>query len=221
MALRRPRGTKRPVTTSPDPLIHGVLPVDKPAGPTSHDVVALARRALRTRRIGHTGTLDPFATGLLLLCVGHATRIAEYLSGHGQAIQCHGAAGCRDGHGRQYRNDHGPSGQSAITYGARGTALAPLRGAVLQTPPQYSAKKRDGERAYTAARQGREVSLRTSARSHSRTQPRITRAARRRARGAVFERYLHPLDRARSRCGPRCRRSPDQRCAGLRSARIR
>src|SRR5690606_28382923 len=58
----------------------GVLSVDKPAGPTSHDMVARARRALGTRRVGHTGTLDPFASGLLLLCVGRATRIAEYLS---------------------------------------------------------------------------------------------------------------------------------------------
>ncbi len=58
-----------------------VIPVDKPAGPTSHDVVARARRSLGTRRIGHTGTLDPFASGLLLLCVGKATRLAEYLSG--------------------------------------------------------------------------------------------------------------------------------------------
>jgi tRNA pseudouridine55 synthase len=57
----------------------GILPVDKPEGPTSHDIVALARRALQVRRIGHTGTLDPFATGLLLLCVGPATRLAEYL----------------------------------------------------------------------------------------------------------------------------------------------
>ena len=58
-----------------------VLPVDKPIGPTSHDIVATARRALQVRRIGHTGTLDPFASGLLLLCVGRATRLAEYLTG--------------------------------------------------------------------------------------------------------------------------------------------
>ena len=57
----------------------GLLLVDKPAGPTSHDVVQAARRALRERRIGHTGTLDPAATGLLLLCVGKATRLQQYL----------------------------------------------------------------------------------------------------------------------------------------------
>ena len=59
----------------------GVIPVDKPEGPTSHDMVALARRALGERRIGHTGTLDPFASGLLLLCVGRATRLSEFLTG--------------------------------------------------------------------------------------------------------------------------------------------
>ena len=60
--------------------LNGVLPVDKPEGPTSHDVVAIARRAIGLRRIGHTGTLDPFASGLLLLCLGPATRLSEYLT---------------------------------------------------------------------------------------------------------------------------------------------
>ncbi|MBT8404380.1 MAG: tRNA pseudouridine(55) synthase TruB, partial [Gemmatimonadetes bacterium] len=58
-----------------------MLPIDKPEGPTSHDVVAHARRALKTRKIGHTGTLDPFATGLLLVCVGPATRLSPFLTG--------------------------------------------------------------------------------------------------------------------------------------------
>ncbi|MBD0321736.1 MAG: hypothetical protein ICV87_15475, partial [Gemmatimonadetes bacterium] len=62
-------------------LFNGVLPVDKPVGPTSHDAVAAVRRALRTRQVGHTGTLDPFASGLLLVCVGQATRLSEYLTG--------------------------------------------------------------------------------------------------------------------------------------------
>jgi tRNA pseudouridine55 synthase len=66
------------VTELPSDL---VLPVDKPEGPTSHDVVGRARKALGVRRIGHTGTLDPFASGLLLLCGGKATRLAEYWSG--------------------------------------------------------------------------------------------------------------------------------------------
>ena len=57
-----------------------VLPLDKPEGPTSHDVVAMARKALGIRKVGHTGTLDPFASGLLLLCIGKATRLAEYFT---------------------------------------------------------------------------------------------------------------------------------------------
>src|SRR3982751_1735773 len=86
-ALRAPRGSRRcsrnsrmrrspPVRTS---AIDGVLLVDKPRGVTSHDVVAVARRALGTKRVGHTGTLDPFATGLLVLLVGRATRLATYV----------------------------------------------------------------------------------------------------------------------------------------------
>ena len=70
-----------------------LLPVDKPAGPTSHGVVSKARRALGTRRIGHTGTLDPFASGLLVLCAGQATRLAEYITGMDkgyQAVACLG-----------------------------------------------------------------------------------------------------------------------------------
>src|SRR5690606_22554322 len=66
---------------------NGVLPVDKPEGPTSHDVVAAARRGLRLRRVGHTGTLDPFASGLLLLCLGPATRLSEYLTGLSKEYQ--------------------------------------------------------------------------------------------------------------------------------------
>ena len=58
-----------------------VLPVDKPPGPTSHDVVIMLRRALGTSKVGHTGTLDPFASGLLLMCVGYSTRLSEYLVG--------------------------------------------------------------------------------------------------------------------------------------------
>src|SRR2546423_10599383 len=74
--MLRPTPTALPVRTT---ATDGVLLVDKPAGMTSHDVVAVARRALGTRRIGHTGTLDPFATGLLVLLVGRGTRLAPYV----------------------------------------------------------------------------------------------------------------------------------------------
>src|SRR5205809_2335521 len=74
--MLRPTPTALPVRTT---ATDGVLLVDKPAGMTSHDVVAVARRALGTRRIGHLGTLDPFATGLLILLVGKATRLAQFV----------------------------------------------------------------------------------------------------------------------------------------------
>src|SRR4051795_12219800 len=93
---------------------NGVLPVDKPVGPTSHDAVAAVRRALGTRQVGHTGTLDPFASGLLLVCLGPATRLAEYLTGlpkHYAATLRLGQATDTDDHTGQaiFRSDDWPS----------------------------------------------------------------------------------------------------------------
>src|SRR4030095_12940126 len=62
-------------------VVEGIIIVDKPAGPTSHDVVARVRRILQVRRVGHTGTLDPFATGVLVICIGRATRLVQFLAG--------------------------------------------------------------------------------------------------------------------------------------------
>jgi tRNA pseudouridine55 synthase len=132
-----------------------VLPVDKPAGPTSHDVVASARRALGTRRIGHTGTLDPFASGLLLLCVGQATRIAEYLTGLPKTYR---ASARLDG--RTLTDDHTsellePSEHwRTLSADQVDAALQQQVGALVQLPPQYSAKKIGGQRAYEIARRG-------------------------------------------------------------------
>lgn len=137
----------------------GVLRVDKAPGPTSHDVVARARRALGTRRIGHTGTLDPFASGLLILCIGRATRFAEYLSGLDKRYE----ATVRLGVATDTDDDTGTplatTDVTGITRDEIEAALQPMRGESLQTPPQYSAKKLGGERAYAAARQGRVVEL--------------------------------------------------------------
>lgn len=141
--------------TSPD----GVLPVDKPVGPTSHDVVDLARRALRLRRIGHTGTLDPFASGLLLLCTGRATRIAEYLTGMDKRYLATVRLGAVTDTDDLTGIVTAEADASRMTRDAVERALTRLRGEVLQTPPQYSAKKLGGERAYTAARQGRALEL--------------------------------------------------------------
>jgi tRNA pseudouridine55 synthase len=137
-----------------------VLPVDKPVGPTSHDIVARARRALKNRRVGHTGTLDPFASGLLLLCVGSATRVAEYLTMLPKTYEAElllGAATDTDDHtGTVVTASDGWRTLDAATVRA---AFERWRGTHEQTPSQYSAKKVDGERAYDAARRGETVAI--------------------------------------------------------------
>jgi tRNA pseudouridine55 synthase len=139
--------------------IEGVLPIDKPVGPTSHDIVGIARRSLHTRRIGHTGTLDPFASGLLLLCVGRATRIAEYLTGmpkrYRAVMRLGTVTDTDDGTGAILATQD----PASITTAQVEDALAAQRGDILQTPPPYSAKKRDGVRAYELARAGNAVHL--------------------------------------------------------------
>lgn len=146
-----------------DAPLDGVLPVDKPAGPSSHDMVSAVRRALRTRRVGHTGTLDPFASGLLLICVGAATRLAEYLSGldkqyHATVVL--GFATDTDDHtGVPLTTEETLPDASRVLRTDVERVLAGMTGDVLQRPPAYSAKKRDGERAYAAARAGRPLAL--------------------------------------------------------------
>lgn len=139
----------------------GVLLVDKPEGPTSHDVVRMARRALATRRIGHTGTLDPFASGLLLLCVGRATRLAEYLSGLNKCYR--GVA--RLGVSTTTADLTGEELQRSERWRTLReeeimAAFQAQVGEIDQLPPVFSAKKVGGVRAYDLARRGEEVELR-------------------------------------------------------------
>jgi tRNA pseudouridine55 synthase len=145
--------------------MNGALIVDKPSGPTSHDIVALARRALGESRIGHTGTLDPLATGVLILLVGRATRLSQFLVTDE----------------KEYIADI-RLGASTPTYDAQSLetvtvtvlpenetncecpsflerALGRFRGTFLQTPPPYSAKKIAGRRAYQHARKQQSVEL--------------------------------------------------------------
>jgi len=137
-----------------------VLPVDKPEGPTSHDVVGAVRRALGRRRVGHTGTLDPFASGLLLVCVGRATRLAEYLSGLDKVYEAVVRLGeatdtlDRDGQVIEVRD-----GWKDMDPGRIETALGRLRGRQEQVPPVYSAKKVAGEPAHRRVRRGENVEL--------------------------------------------------------------
>ncbi|MEX2583074.1 MAG: tRNA pseudouridine(55) synthase TruB [Gemmatimonadota bacterium] len=138
--------------------INGVLLVDKPIGPTSHDIVAVARRALGERRIGHTGTLDPFASGLLVLCLGPSTRLAEYLTGlpksYSATLTLGRATDTDDLEGETVSTSEE---WRAVTLDRLEAAFAPRRGEIQQVPPRYSAKKVDGRRMYEVARAGGET----------------------------------------------------------------
>ncbi len=146
------RGPKRPIVND----LGGVLCVDKPPRITSHDVVNRIRRTANLRRVGHAGTLDPLATGVLLLCLGRCTRLIEYLVGHDKIYETTVRLG-----------------QTTTTYDAEGEivaerpfdhltlnqiedALQPFRGDIQQQPPLYSAIKQGGQPLYKLARQGKE-----------------------------------------------------------------
>lgn len=137
----------------------GILLVDKPAGWTSHDVVAKARRLCRQRRIGHTGTLDPMATGLLVLCLGRATRLVEYITAHDKryegVIVLGTATDTDDAEGAVIGERPVPPVDN-VTLRALETRFT---GQQLQQPPAYSAVKVAGKRAYSVARAGGEVTL--------------------------------------------------------------
>ncbi|MFI5142877.1 MAG: tRNA pseudouridine(55) synthase TruB [Thermoanaerobaculales bacterium] len=137
---------------------HGFLLVDKPSGPTSHDVVQAARRALKVRRIGHTGTLDPAATGLLLLCIGKATRLQQYLLAWEKTycgeIRLGWATTTYDTEGQA---SGPPQAVPELTESLMRDLLARFSGEVEQLPPPYSAKKSGGRKFYELARAGLEV----------------------------------------------------------------
>jgi tRNA pseudouridine55 synthase len=146
----------------------GLLIIDKPAGWTSHDVVARVRRLLREKRVGHTGTLDPFATGVLVMLVGRATRLAQFLSGaekeYEATIRLGYATDTGDLTGERRVNDAAGAEVdeeradcAALKLEQFEAALAPLRGEIEQVPPMYSAKKVAGQKLYELARRGKEV----------------------------------------------------------------
>ncbi len=135
----------------------GVLVVDKPAGPTSHDVVDRVRRALGTRRVGHAGTLDPFATGVLVVCVGRATRLARFL-GEGEkeyvaTVRLGFATTTDDATGEPL----GEPGAVDVAPDALAAALRGLVGTFDQVPPAFSARHVGGRRLYELARRGEAV----------------------------------------------------------------
>lgn len=136
----------------------GILVIDKPHGPTSHDVVAMVRRLLGISKVGHTGTLDPAATGVLPIVLGRATKLARYLSGGIKAYAAVFELGITtrtlDAEGevverRPVPNDLDEARVRAI--------LETLTGDLMQVPPMYSAKKVEGQRLYALARKGVEI----------------------------------------------------------------
>lgn len=146
--------------------MNGVLVVDKPAGPTSHDVVARVRRVLGVSRVGHTGTLDPLASGVLPLVIGRATRLASLLSATAKqyeaAVRFGATTDTYDAEGRLPSGDPAtglsvPSPPVGLTATAIEAMLDEFRGTYLQTPPPFSAKKIGGVPAYRLARQNRPV----------------------------------------------------------------
>ncbi len=140
----------------------GVLLVDKPGGVTSHDVVARARRALGTRKIGHAGTLDPMATGLLILGVGPATRLLTFIVGLDKTYLATvrlGAATTTDDAEGEVTATADPASLAAVTDAAIAAGIERLTGTIDQVPSTVSAIKVDGRRAYDLARAGEEVEL--------------------------------------------------------------
>ncbi|MBY5162833.1 tRNA pseudouridine(55) synthase TruB [Salsipaludibacter albus] len=140
-----------------DPDIAGVLVVDKPAGMTSHDVVAVVRRALGMRRVGHTGTLDPAATGVLVCAVGRATRLVELLQGGAKTYAATAVLGVvtdsQDADGEVLST----TDASHLTEHQVCEAMMQFMGTIEQVPPMVSALKVDGTRLHELARRGEEV----------------------------------------------------------------
>ena len=134
----------------------GILIIDKPSGLTSHDVVNRVRRATKIRQVGHAGTLDPMATGVLVVCVGQATRVSEYLLGHDKAYRATIRLGIET-------NTYDADGEIVATHDVNvdraevERALAQFVGEIQQVPPMYSAIKREGQKLYELARQGIEI----------------------------------------------------------------
>ncbi len=155
------QGSERnPRTPNPEPrTLSGILVIDKPAGWTAHDVVARVRRLTGERRVGHAGTLDPAATGVLPVCVGEATKVVEYLSAHGKVYLAAVLLGTTtdtddlDG----WVIEEGDT--SNISPGAVRAELPQFVGEITQIPPAYSAIHIGGQRAYALARAGKAVTV--------------------------------------------------------------
>jgi tRNA pseudouridine55 synthase len=139
--------------------VNGILVIDKPAGPTSAAVVNRVKRAIGARKVGHTGTLDPMATGVLPLCIGRATRIARFLLADDKAYEGELVLGIEtdtlDAEGAITAEN--PDAAAAITEDRLRAALEAMRGESMQEPPMYSALRQNGRRLHELARAGEVV----------------------------------------------------------------
>ena len=139
-------------------MADGILIIDKPPEWSSHDVVAKMRGILKTRRIGHTGTLDPFATGVLVVCINRATRLVQFLNGHEKEYIATVRLGVQTDTGDLTGQPLGePIDALSVTEADITAALDHFRGSITQIPPMYSAKKIGGKRLYELARAGKEI----------------------------------------------------------------
>lgn len=138
-------------------MIDGLAVIDKPAGMTSHDVVARCRKVFSQRRVGHAGTLDPDATGVLLVGLGRATRLLQFLSGHPKCYDAEVILGVATSTLDSSGNPIGTWDMTGVTLEAARAAAATLTGAIQQVPPMVSAIKIGGRRLHELAREGIEV----------------------------------------------------------------
>jgi len=139
--------------------VHGVIVVDKPEGPTSHDVVNRVRRLANTRKVGHLGTLDPMATGVLPLVIGRATRLAQFFSTSEKEYDASIRFGWATDTYDRVGTPSSPAIEPAFSRAELEAVLASFRGTYLQTPPPFSAKKVAGTPAYRLARKKIAVEL--------------------------------------------------------------
>jgi tRNA pseudouridine55 synthase len=167
-----PKLRSRAAEDSVSRITSGVLVVDKPRGPTSHEVVVRVRRALGVREVGHAGTLDPMATGVLVVAVGEATKLVPWLTAQDKTYEATIALGVEtdtlDADGGEVRRvPAGDELRAALASSPSRLALAPIlcaalsaeRSRVSQVPPTFSALRQGGERAYTRARRGDHTAL--------------------------------------------------------------
>ncbi len=137
----------------------GIFNINKPTGITSHDVVAIIRKHLKQKRVGHTGTLDPLASGVLPICVGQATRVAEYLSESGKAYKAEFHFGTATDTYDAEGTITATASTTELTLNRIEETIEQFRGPQMQYPPLYSAIKIEGQPAYKRARAGETIVL--------------------------------------------------------------